>query len=152
MRNRIVTGMCDALLVVESAISGGSMISAQLAGSYEREVFALPGRVKDPKSAGCNTLIKNLRAKLVESAADMASSLQWPGPGKTHTIQAKLFLDLSTAESLLLERIRQTPDIAIDQLTMAAALPPGEMAALLLGLEFKGAIRTLPGKRYRVVA
>ncbi len=151
MRNRIVTGMCDALLVVESAISGGSMISAQLAGGYEREVFALPGRVRDPKSAGCNALIKDLRAKLVESAADIASSLQWPEPGKTHTIQAKLFLDLSPGESKVLEHIRQTPDVAIDQLTLAVGLPPGEMAALLLALEFKGAIRTLPGKRYRGV-
>ena len=150
MRNRIITGMCDALLVVESAISGGSMISAELATSHEREVFALPGRAKDPKSAGCNLLIKNLRAKLVESAADLAASLQWPEPGKGPTIQTRLFLDLSPGESKLLDCIRKSPEIAIDQLSMLAGLSPGELAALLLELEFKGAIRTLPGKRYRL--
>jgi len=151
MRNRIITGLCDALLVVESAISGGSMISAELATGHERDVFALPGRVKDAKSAGCNLLIKNLRAKLVESAADMAANLQWPEPGKTHTIQTRLFMDLSNAEAQLLERIRKTTDVAIDQLSSASGLAAGELAALLLALEFKGAIRTLPGKRYRVV-
>lgn len=151
MRNRIIAGLCDALLVVESAVSGGSMISAELAAGYEREVFALPGRVKDPKSAGCNLLIKSTRAKLVESAADLAAALQWPEPGKSAVLQIKLFLDLSPAESRLLDLIRQTPDIPIDQLSPAASLPPGELAALLLGLEFKGAIRTLPGKRYRVM-
>ncbi len=150
MRNRIVTGMCDALLVVESAISGGSMISAQLASGYEREVFALPGRAKDVKSAGCNQLIKNLRAKLVESAGDLANALQWPEPGKPNLVQTRLLLDLSPGGTQLLERIRQTPDIPIDQLSQAASLPHGELAALLLELEFQGAIRTLPGKRYRV--
>ncbi|MEO6037669.1 MAG: DNA-processing protein DprA, partial [Saprospiraceae bacterium] len=175
MRNRIVTGMCDALVVVESAISGGSMISAQLATGYEREVFALPGRVRDLKSAGCNMLIKSLRAKLIESAGDLAEGMQWPEPGKPNLVQTKLFLDLTPAEAQLLELIRQRPDVAIDQLSLAAgwgpgepggrgpgelggrgpgelvSRGPGELAALLLGLEFKGAIRTLPGKRYRVV-
>ena len=151
MRNRIITGLCDLLLVVESAISGGSMISAELATGHEREVFALPGRAKDAKSAGCNQLIKNQRARLAESAADIASAMQWAEPGKPNTVQTRLFLDLSPGGTQLLERIRQTPDVPIDQLTLAAGLPPGELAALLLELEFKGAIRTLPGKRYRVV-
>ncbi|MCY7326968.1 MAG: DNA-processing protein DprA [Saprospiraceae bacterium] len=151
MRNRIIAGLCDALVVVESAISGGSMISAEMASGNEREVFALPGRAKDPKSAGCNLLIKSMRAKLMESAADLAAALQWPEPGKSKTVQTKLFLDLSIAETRLLELIRQTPDIPIDLLSSSANLPPGELAALLLALEFKGAIRTLPGKRYRVM-
>ncbi len=150
MRNRIIAGLCDALVVVESAVSGGSMISAELASGHEREVFALPGRAKDPKSAGCNLLIKSMRAKLVESASDLAAALQWPEPGKTKTVQIQLFLDLSVAETRLLDLVRQTPDIAIDQLSLAAQLSPGELATLLLELEFKGAIRTLPGKRYRV--
>ncbi len=149
MRNRIIAGLCDALIVIESAVSGGSMISAELASGNEREVFALPGRAKDAKSTGCNLLIKSTRAKLLESAADLAAAMQWPEPGKVQAVQTQLFLDLSAAENRLLQLIRQTPDIPIDQLSLAAGLQPGELAALLLELEFKGAIRTLPGKRYR---
>ncbi len=151
MRNRIIAGMCDALLVVETASSGGSMISAELAGQYEREVFAVPGRLRDAKSAGCNLLIKTNRAKLIESAADLAGSLGWDEAGRTRTVQAQLFLDLNPAEAELVDLIRQHPEIPIDQLTLAAQQSPGALAALLLGLEFKGVVRTLPGKRYILV-
>ncbi|MBK7939738.1 MAG: DNA-protecting protein DprA [Lewinellaceae bacterium] len=152
MRNRIIAGLCDALLVVETAATGGSMISAELAGQYERDIFAVPGRVRDPKSAGCNLLIKNNRARLVESAADLASSLRWEEAGKQITVQTQLFPDLSPAETVLLDIIREQPEIPIDRLTVAAKLPPGELASLILELEFKGIIRTLPGKRYMVSA
>jgi len=151
MRNRIIAGMCDALVVVETALSGGSMISAQLAGQYGREIFAVPGRVRDPKSAGCNRLIKNTSAKLMESAADLAVAMRWQEAGKPQVVQTQLFLDLSPEERLLLDLIRQQPEIAVDQLTVATRLSPGELAAAILGLEFKGAVRTLPGKRYIVV-
>lgn len=150
MRNRIVTGLCDALIVVESAASGGSLISAELAVQYGRELFAVPGRVRDPKSAGCNHLIKTGRARLAETAIDVAEALRWDEPGRTEGRQTQLFLDLSPAETSLVDLIRQTPEIAIDQLSAAAQLPAGDLAAQLLGLEFKGVIRTLPGKRYVV--
>lgn len=152
MRNRIVTGLCDALLVVETASSGGSMISAELAGQYGREVLAVPGRVRDPKSAGCNLLIKSGRARLVESAADIAEALRWEPAGKVSARQTQLFHDFNPAESNLVELIRATPNIAIDELTLAAGRSPGELASLLLGLEFRGVIRTLPGKRYILCA
>lgn len=147
MRNRIIAGLCDALIVVETATSGGSMISAELAVQYERELFAVPGRPRDPKSAGCNLLIKTNRAKLIESAADLSAAMGWESDGR-RAVQTQLFLDLNPAETALVDLIRQQPEIPIDQLTHAAGHSPGEMAALLLGLEFKGVVRTLPGKRY----
>jgi len=150
MRNRIVAGLCDALLVVETPASGGSMITAELAKQYARDIFAVPGRIRDQKSAGCNHLIKNDQAKLLESAADLAQAMRWEEAGKQRPVQTQLFPDLLPAETELLAHIRTTPEIAIDALSQAAQLPPGELAALLLGLEFKGAIRTLPGKRYIV--
>ncbi|GAB4490437.1 MAG: DNA-processing protein DprA [Saprospiraceae bacterium] len=152
MRNRIIAGLSDVLVVVETAVAGGSMISAELACQYERELFAVPGRVRDPKSAGCNLLIKKEEAKLAETAADIAAALRWDEADKQKSVQTQLFLDLNPAETSLLNIIREQPEIPIDQLTLAAKLPPGELASLILGLEFKGVIRTLPGKRYMVSA
>ncbi|HOY03770.1 MAG TPA: DNA-processing protein DprA [Saprospiraceae bacterium] len=152
MRNRIIAGMCDALIVIETAASGGSMISAQLASDYGRDLFAIPGRTNDPKSTGCNYLIQNGSARLTLSAADIADTMRWEENGKSAPRQTQLLLDLSTEEAVLLERIKQQPEIAIDQLSVATQMLPGELASTLLGLEFKGAIRTLPGKRYIVLS
>ncbi|MBK8966801.1 MAG: DNA-protecting protein DprA [Lewinellaceae bacterium] len=146
MRNRIIAGLCDALLVVETATSGGSMITAELACQYERDIFAVPGRLRDPKSAGCNLLIRTHRAKLAEAAADLAASQNWDTAGQIR--QTQLPLDLDPAESALVELLKQHPEIPIDELALAIEQPPGALAALLLGLEFKGLVRTLPGKRY----
>lgn len=150
MRNRIIAGLCDALIVVETGVSGGSVISAHLANQYEREVFAVPGRVRDAKSIGCNRLIKNNEARLLESATDLAEIMGWQENGQSRSIQAQLFFDLTPREQNLLDIIRQHPEIAVDQLSIAAQWSPGELAAVILSLEFKGAVRTLPGKRYIV--
>lgn len=152
MRNRIIAGLSDALVVVETAASGGSMISAELATQYERELFAVPGRVRDAKSAGCNLLLKKEEAKLVESAADIAAALRWDEASKQKSVQTQLFLDLNPAETNILSIVRDQPEISIDHLSKAAQLTPGELASIILGLEFKGVIRTLPGKRYMVSA
>lgn len=151
MRNRIIAGLCDALVVVETAASGGSMITAELASQYERDLFAVPGRIRDPKSAGCNLLLKSDKAKLIESAADLAAAMRWDLAGKTKAIQTQLFLDLDPTEKKVFDLIRHSPEIPIDRLTEKALLPPGELASLILNLEFKGVIRTLPGKRYVVL-
>lgn len=148
MRNRIIAGLCDALLVVETASAGGSMITAELAGQYGRDIYAVPGRLRDPKSAGCNQLIRSQRAKLIENADDLAFSLGWDEAGRQRSIQAQLFLDLNPAETELIDLLCQRPEIPIDELTLALRRAPGELAALLLTLEFKGLVRTLPGKRY----
>jgi DNA processing protein len=149
MRNRIISGLSDAVLVVETAESGGSIITVNFAERYGREVFAVPGRTHDAKSIGCNRLIRAERACLAESAADIAEKLNWELPGAAPKgRQTQLFLDLSPADSALVKLIREKPEIPIDELSMAAQLPPGELASRILDLEFRGIVRTLPGKRY----
>lgn len=151
MRNRIIAGLADALLVVETAASGGSMITAELTKQYGRDLFAVPGRVRDPKSAGCNLLIKNDSAHLVESPQDLALTMGWgdTGPHKRPQ-QAQLFLELSPQEAQLIDIVRAQPEIPIDALSRALPIPAGELAGLILNLEFKGLLKTLPGKRYVV--
>ncbi len=151
MRNRIIAGLCDALVVVETGQTGGSIISAELAGQYARDVFAFPGRVRDVHSIGCNQLIKNQKAHLIESAADLAEQMGWTEDGsRNKSVQTTLFPDLDTDEQRITDVLRAHPDVAIDDLAAAADMPPGNLARLLLGLEFKGIVRTLPGKRYRI--
>lgn len=152
MRNRVIAGMCDALIVVETANFGGSIITAELASQYEREIFAVPGRLNDAKSAGCNLLIRNHQAKLITSAADLANNLNWNESGRIHPIQAQLFQELSADETSLIELLRHQTETPIDELSLHTQLSPGTLAALLLGLEFKGLVRTLPGKRYALLA
>lgn len=148
MRNRIIAGLCDALVVVQTAASGGSIISAQLALQYGRDVFAVPGSVKEPKSSGCNQLIKLGSAALIENAEDIALAMRWPEPGKPQVLQKQLFIDYTPAEKTIYDIIDKQPEIAIDQLSALANMPPGELASTILGLEFRGILRTLPGKRY----
>lgn len=151
MRNRIIAGLSDCLIVVETAATGGSMISADLAMQYDREVFAVPGRPRDAKSIGCNHLIKSEKARLLETADDLADLMRWDTPSNPRATQTQLLLDLSPAETRIVEAVRARPEIPIDDLALAAQMPSGELAALLLGLEFRGALRTLPGKRYILV-
>jgi DNA processing protein len=151
MRNRIIAGLCDALLVVETVASGGSMISAKMATQYSRDIFAIPGRPRDVMSAGCNLLIKTDKARLVESADDLAKYLNWEKSGHPKSIQKSLFLDLSVTETLVVDTIRDNIEIPIDQLTFKTGLKPGELASLLLKLEFQGVLRSLPGKRYVLI-
>lgn len=148
MRNRIIAGLCDALLVVETALSGGSMITADLAFHYGRDVMAIPGRPRDTKSEGCNALIKQDKAHLIESADDLAEAMNWQKTNQQKAIQMQLPIDLTEGERIVLSLIQLRPEIPVDQLTTAANMPPGELASTILNLEFKGLIRTLPGKRY----
>ncbi|MEZ4918885.1 MAG: DNA-processing protein DprA [Saprospiraceae bacterium] len=151
MRNRIISGMCDALLVVETQTAGGSMISAELADQYGREIFAVPGRIGDTQSAGCNLLIKTERAHLCESAADIASRMRWDEDlPVNHGVQSRLFSDLSEEEVKIVEAIRLAPEIQIDTLAYTTRIPSTRLNGLLLSLELQGLLRTLPGKRYRL--
>lgn len=151
MRNRIIAALCDALVIVETGAAGGSMITANLAAQYGREIFAVPGRLRDVKSAGCNRLIRTGIATLIESAADIAVALNWSEKDKVRAVQAQLFVDLSPAEQALVDVIRARPQIPVDELALATQCTSGQLAALLLGLEFKGIVRALPGKRYELV-
>jgi DNA processing protein len=151
LRNRIIAGLCDALLVVETARYGGSIITANYANEYNKDVFAVPGRVKDPASAGCNELIKNHQAHLLESAEDLISLLRWDLPPYQYGIQQQLFIELNTEEKNIVDLLRHDAEMHIDELSFATRQTPSALAALLLELEFKGLIRALPGKRYVLV-
>lgn len=152
MRNRIVAAMCDAIVVVETKKKGGSMITANLANSYHKDVFAIPGRPKDPMSVGCNNLIKSHRANLLESADDIAYVMRWePTDRLSKTVaadQGKLFIDLTENEQRIIDLIQSEEDIDLDTLVFKSKLNGSQMAALILGLEFKGIVKTLPGKRF----
>jgi DNA processing protein len=151
MRNRIVAGLCDALIVVESAQRGGSIITVQQAIGYSRDVFAVPGRVKDKFSQGCNFLIKKSMANLLESAEDVAGTLRWAAEGDgviPQVTQGRLFDELTDQEKLVVDLIQKEEEAGVDQLSYASKIGQGDLASLLLNLEFKGLVRSLPGKRY----
>jgi DNA processing protein len=150
-RNRIIVGMCDGLIVVETAEQGGSMISAYKALSYHKDVFAVPGRPKDLFSSGCNLLIKTNQAMLIEKASEVAEAMNWDMSDKPKAIQKSLFLELSDEEQALVNLLKDREPVHIDLLTYEAKLTPSTMAAFLLDLEFKGVVKTLPGKRYMLL-
>lgn len=145
MRNRIISGLCDALIVVQTGRKGGSIISAEIANTYHKEVFAIPGRVGDKQSEGCNHLIKSHKASLIESAADIAYSMGWDKP---QTTPAKNKILLTSEEQKVYSLLKNTEAISIDKLTGVAQMESNQMAAILLHLEFKGVIQSMPGKRY----
>lgn len=150
MRNRIIAGMADALIVVESARKGGSMITAKFAGNYNKDIFAIPGRVKDKQAAGCNWLIKTHQAALLESADDIGYIMGWQNQ-KKEGIQQKLFVEYSPSEKIVVDLLSPSEPIGIDQLTYQSQLTNSKMSSLLLSLEFKGAVKSIPGNRYLLI-
>jgi len=151
-RNRIIAGMSDAVLVVESAERGGALITAEIALSYNRDVFAMPGRANDPKSRGCNRLIKSNKAAMVESAADLRFEMGWDQEAKKRPVQRRLFTEFSDEERKIWEVLPEDGEADIDELYLRSGLAPSRVAALLLKLEFDGMVSCLPGKRYRRLA
>ncbi|HCQ30366.1 MAG TPA: DNA-protecting protein DprA [Flavobacteriales bacterium] len=152
-RNRIIAGLSDCTIVIESGAKGGSLITADLAFGYNREVFALPGRVTDKFSAGCNKLIKTQKAHLLSSPEDIFYIMQWEKNGKKKAHQQQLFVELSKEEQQLIDFLRTRPDNSadIDTISIQTGVPVHLLASLLLNLEFNGLIKSLPGKRYMVV-
>ena len=143
---------CDALIVVETAEKGGSMITARIAGTYHKPVFAVPGRVKDKVAKGCNYLIKKGKARLLENAKDISQFLNWgEGDEEIPDPQAKLFLPLTDSEKAILDLLQAEEEAGIDRLTSSTNIDNSNLASLLLELEFKGIIRAIPGKRYVLV-
>lgn len=149
-RNRIIAGLSDVLIVVETARSGGSMITAKMANDYNKDVFAIPGRVKDKKSEGCNLLIKSHRANLMESVDDIKYIMRWETE-TPKTSQRSLFVELSETERKIVEVLKTQESIAIDDLVFKLKLSPSILSMNLLNLEFQGLIKTLPGKRYMLI-
>jgi DNA processing protein len=149
-RNRIVAGISDATVVIEASIKGGALITAEIANSYNRDVFAFPGRVDDEFSEGCNFLIRNNKAALLTCAADLAYSLGWESTDGTKPVeQLTLPIDLSADERIIFDIIHQhKAPLAIDDLTIKTNMPMSQLAMNLLNMEMHGFIRSLPGKTY----
>lgn len=148
-RNRIVAGLSDAVIVVESGERGGSMITAEFAINYNRDVFAFPGRVGDAASMGCHAMIKRNKAALIDSADDVAYAMGWEKPEATAAVQTTL-QTFSGDEEKIVSVMRGMGNVHIDEISLMAELAPGKTSALLLTLEFAGAVKSLPGKMFRL--
>jgi DNA processing protein len=148
-RNRIVAGMVDCLLVVESALKGGAMITAEIANSYDREVFAVPGRVGDIYSEGCNHLIKINKANLLTNTADIRYIMRWDVDTKVVAKQMRMFRDFSEDEKKIMDVFGDNRTVHLDDIIVGSELPPSKIASVLLSLEFDGILTALPGKRYQ---
>jgi DNA processing protein len=147
MRNRIIAGLSDAIVVVESAEQGGSIITADLANQYHKDVFAIPGRPTDPFSKGCHLLIKTNRAQMAESAQDIIQTMGWEDKVNLG-VQQSLFTEYNEEEKALLALLNKENAVSIDKLHQELRQTPSKIASLLLQLECQGAILALPGKRY----
>lgn len=151
-RNRIIAGISEATIVVESANKGGSLITADLAGSYNRDVFAVPGRKGDKFSEGCNMLIKSNKAALLTSVKDLEYVLGWESnSSETSSSQQKVLAQLNDDERALYKRLMGSKRTLLDQLALESGLSIQKSLALLLQLELKGMVRSLPGKWYEAI-
>lgn len=150
-RNRIIAGISDATLIVESAITGGALITADIANSYNRDVFAVPGRPDDQWSAGCNNLIKRNKAALVENHEDIEYFLNWIPERARPPVQRVLFAEMSDDEKRIFEMLDSEGELTIDQICRGMELPVHRLSSLLLQMEFNGLIKCHPGNVYRIV-
>lgn len=153
-RNRIVAALSDALIVVESAQKGGAVITANIANSYNKDVFAVPGRVNDKVSSGCNFLIKTHKATMIESGAELLEAMHWNNnspKGRAPQQQRKLILNLPPDHQSVYNILNEKGELEIDKLVIDSALNSSMLAATLLEMEMDGIIVSLPGKRYKLI-
>lgn len=153
-RNRIVAGMCDALVVMESKRDGGSLITATIANSYNKDVFAYPGRTTDPLSEGCNGFIKTNKAILMESAADLYYCMGWETHNKAkkkESSQIPLLLNLNEDEQKIVTAFKGKDQLHVDEISYLSGFTISKVAAVLLQMEFSNIIRSHPGKMYSLV-
>jgi DNA processing protein len=143
-RNRVIAGLSDATIVVESDIKGGSLITADLANSYSRDVFAMPGRLTDRYSRGCNKLIKSNRAALIESVEDIEYIMGWDA--NKQNVQKKLFVELTPEEEKIMQLFHEKGELNIDEICRTSGYTMSRVSALLLNMEFSGWVKCLPGK------
>jgi DNA processing protein len=149
-RNRIIAGLSDATLVVESGIKGGALITADIANSYNRDVFAVPGRPDDQWSSGCNSLIRNNKAALIESSDDIEYFLNWNPDKSKPPVQRTLFSDLDENEKIIYELLMQQSELTIDSICRSLEIPVYKLSSMLLQMEFKGLVKCYPGNVYRI--
>jgi len=150
-RNRIIAGMCDALIVAEAAETGGALITAEIANSYNKDVFAIPGALGQTYSEGCNRLIKINKAALFTSVKDLEYIMNWT-PGEASEREKTPLPELNSEEQIVVTAISSKGmSMQIDELAWKTGIAPGALASLLLHLEFKGVIKPMPGKLYQLV-
>ena len=147
-RNRIVAGISEATIIIESAKKGGSLVTADIANSYNKEVFAVPGKVNDLMSSGCNTLIRKNKAHLLQSVKNVVEMLNWDVQ-KTKPKQQKLFIELATDEQKVYDFLLKTEE-QLDVISFQCNIPIYKLAPILLQLELKGVVKPLPGKLFTV--
>jgi len=151
-RNRIVAGICDAIIVIESSIKGGSLITAELANGYNKDVFAIPGRTSDSKSEGCNYLIKNNKAGLISNANDLLENMGWVEQKRSSPKkQRELFIELSADEKIIVDILQEKENIHVDELYLKSGLSSSAVATALLMLEMQAVVISLPGKIYKLL-
>lgn len=150
-RNRIIAGMSEATIVVESAEKGGSLVTADIANSYHRDVLVFPGKATDNFSRGCNALIKTQQAQMIESAADLVYLLGWDlDEKKQQPVQTELFVALSEEEEKVVGYLKQQGKELLDHIALGCRLPTYKTASILLDLEMKGLVQPLPGKQFQL--
>ncbi len=147
-RNRIISAFSDVVIVIESARKGGSMITALYANDQNKDVFALPGKITDPLSEGCNHLIKTNQAHLITSAADIAYIMRWDQ--SQTTTQMEMVMDLTAEEKVIVDLLRGK-EMTIDSLMYQSKVNLSSLSSMLLNLEFRGIVRSLPGKKYTLL-
>ncbi|WP_338732201.1 DNA-processing protein DprA [Mangrovimonas cancribranchiae] len=152
-RNRIIAGLSEATVVIESAEKGGSLVTADIANSYNRDVFAAPGRVTDKMSEGCNNLIKFQKAHLLSNPLDIPLMLNWKleDDAKQQPIQKQLFVELGDDEKKVYNYLKQHNKQLLDVIALECKIPIYKMASILLNMELKGVIRPLPGKQFELI-
>jgi len=152
-RNRIIAGLSDAVIIVEAAIKGGALITAEIAYSYNKEVFAVPGNLQSKYSEGCNNLIRTMKAGIYMGAREIEDALSWNREGMNSTIKPlNLHLEaFEPEERLILQSLLDSKEMEIDQLSWLTNIPLSLLASKLLNLEFQGLIKSIPGKKYRMV-
>lgn len=150
-RNRIVAGMADATIVVQSDAKGGSLITAEFANSYNRDVFALPGRITDRESAGCNILIEKNKAAILQSTDGFVQAMQWDVCKSSKPKQQQLFLDLSQDEQLIFDTLASTGALHINLISNQTGLPVSMLLPLLLNMEMKGIVKSSAGNIYELI-
>ncbi len=149
-RNRIVAALSEAVIVVESAKKGGSLITAEYAVQYARDVYTFPGKIGDKSSAGCNFLIKTNRAALIENADDLVYFLSWE-KDKNQPLQGSIFVELNDIEQKIFDIIETKAIINVDEIAYETKLPINKVLSTLFNLEFKNVVKALPGRMYSVV-
>lgn len=150
-RNRIVAGISEATIVIESADKGGSLITANMANDYNRDVFAVPGRTTDKYSQGCNNLIKTQKANVLSGAADLIYILNWDIEKETKPVQKQLFVSLDDDEQKVYDYLQKNGKELLDTIALQCDFPIYRISGLLLNMELKGVIRPLPGKLFEAI-